>query len=459
MNVALVTVDSLRADRIAPRVMPETRAFADDAVEFTECVANGPSTPASFPAIHASRYFASVDGLGIPPADAGGPIRTLAEVLSDAGYATAGYTDNQFASGAYHYDRGFDAMHDASSDGANVNEVKQLVQSNLDKDGVVFRTIERVYNRVDALFATTGGRDFEHERADSLNDRALEFVDERDDDDDWFAWLHYMDAHHPYEAPADYQREFLDDPRSVAECRALSRKGTHHPEEVTDDEWDVIRGLYDAECKYVDDQFRAFLDALAERGVLDETIVVFTADHGELVGEHGHAGHPPEFWEGVVRVPFVVHHPDLDAATVDGQIRLVDTAPTVVDAAAPDLDAPDDWEGASALDLLRGDVDARGWAFGDVGRDVDYGRCCARRADGWKLLRHADDGEFCFDVTATPDERPEDDRKDAPEYEELASALDDHQSRMQRMRAGERSGVSENDEMVTEHLEDLGYLE
>ncbi|WP_227134522.1 sulfatase-like hydrolase/transferase [Halorubellus salinus] len=457
MNVALVTVDSLRVDRIAPRVMPETRAFADDAVEFTECVANGPSTPASFPAIHASRYFASVDGLGIPPADAGGPIRTLAEVLSDAGYATAGYTDNQFASGAYHYDRGFDAMHDASSDGANVNEFKQFVQSNLDKDGVVFRTIERVYNRVDALFATTGGRDFEHERADSLNERALEFVDAQDADDDWFTWLHYMDAHHPYEAPADYQREFLDEPRSVAECRALSRKGTHHPEEVTDDEWDVIRGLYDAECKYVDDQFRGFLDALADRGVLGDTIVVFTADHGELVGEHDHAGHPPEFWEGVVRVPFVVHHPDLDAATVDGQIRLVDTAPTIADAV--DLDAPDDWEGASALDLHRGDVDAREWAFGDVGRDVDYGRCCARRADGWKLLRHADDGEFCFDVTATPAERPEDDRTDAPEYDELAAALDDHQARMQRMRAGERSGVSEDDEMVTEHLEDLGYLE
>ncbi|WP_323675770.1 sulfatase-like hydrolase/transferase [Halorubellus sp. PRR65] len=457
MNVALVTVDSLRADRIESRVMPKTRAFADDAVEFTECVANGPSTPASFPAIHASRYFASVDGLGIPPADAGGPIRTLAEVLSEAGYATAGYTDNQFASGAYHYDRGFDAMHDASSDGANVNEFKQLVQSNLDKDGVVFRTIERVYNRVDALFATTGGRDFEHERADSLNERALDFVDERDDDVDWFTWLHYMDAHHPYEAPAEYQREFLDEPLDVAECRGLSRKGTHHPEEVTDDEWDRIRGLYDAECRYVDDQFRALLDALDDRGVLDDTIVVFTADHGELVGEHGHAGHPPEFWEGVVRVPFIIHHPDLGAATVDGQIRLVDTAPTVADAV--DLDAPDDWEGASAFDLLDGDVDAREWAFGDVGRDVDYGRCCARRADGWKLLRHADDGEFCFDVAATPAERPEDDRTDAPEYDELASALDDHQTRMQRMRAGERSGVSEDDEMVTEHLEDLGYLE
>ncbi|NHN41092.1 sulfatase [Halorubellus sp. JP-L1] len=459
MNVALVTVDSLRADRIASRVMPETRAFADDAVEFTEAVANGPSTPASFPAIHASRYFASIDGLGIPPADAGGPIRTLAEVLSDAGYATAGYTDNQFASGAYHFDRGFDVLHDASSDGANVNEVKQFVQRNLDKDGAVFRTIERVYTRVDALFATAGGREFEHERADSLNERALEFVDARDgeDDEDWFAWLHYMDAHHPYEAPAEYQRRFLDDPRSVGECRRLSRKGTHHPEEVTDEEWETIRCLYDAECAYVDDQFRAFVDALEDRGVLDDTVVVFTADHGELVGEHGHAGHPPEFWEGVVRVPFIVHHPERSAATVDGQIRLVDTAPTLADVVG--VDAHDDWEGASALELIDGDVDAREWAFGDVGRSVDYGRCCARRADGWKLLRHADDGELCFDVRATPDERPEDDRSDAPEYDALAAALDDHQDRMRRMREGAERGVDETDEMVTEHLEDLGYLE
>jgi arylsulfatase A-like enzyme len=461
MNVALVTVDSLRADRVGSRVMPETRAFADDAIEFTEAIANGPSTPASFPAIHASRYFGSVDGLGIPPADAGGPIRTLAEVLSEAGYATAGYTDNQFASGSYHYDRGFDTMHDANSGGANANVAKQFVQANLDTDGLAFRVIERVYNRVDALFATTGGREFEHERSDSLNERALAFVDEQtcddDGDSDWFAWLHYMDAHHPYEAPAEYQREFLDEPLSVAECRGLSRKGTHHPEEVTDDEWETIRGLYDAECAWVDDQFRALLDALDEHGELEDTLVVFTADHGELVGEHGHAGHPPEFWEGIVRVPFVVSHPDRAGATVDGQIRLVDLAPTVADAVG--LDAPDDWAGASAFELLDENVDAREWAFGEVGRSVEYGRCSARRADGWKLLRHADDGEFCFDVRATPEERPKDDRSDAPEYEVLTDALDNHQARMRRMRDGEKSGVGEDDEMVTEHLRDLGYLE
>ncbi len=456
MNVLLVTVDSLRADRVNPEVMPATRSFADGAVEFTECIANGPSTPASFPTIHASRYFASIEGLGIPEPGTDDGIRTLAERLRDAGYATAGYTDNHFASGSYHYDRGFETMYDASG-AAEAGKLKQFVQSNLDKDGTLFRTIESVYNQVDALFASATGQESEYERAESLNRRAFDWID--DQSSDWFTWLHYMDAHHPYEAPDEYQRQFLDEPLSLSECRGLSRKGTHHPDEMTDREWDLIRRLYDAECAYVDDQFEGVLTALDNRDLLDETIVLFTADHGELVGEHGHAGHPPEFWEGVLRVPLVVHHPDREAATVDGQVRLIDVAPTVCDALA--LDDFDGWEGESALDVADGEADPREYAFADVGRQIDYARCCARRADGWKVLRHADDGEFCFDVRETPDERPEEDRTgdSPPEYEEVSAALDDHQERMKRLREGSSRGIAEDEEMVEDHLEDLGYLQ
>jgi arylsulfatase A-like enzyme len=452
MNVLLVTVDSLRADSVNERVMPRARSFADESLEFTQCIANGPSTPASFPSIHASRHFASIDGLGIP---AEGGVVTLAERLGDAGYATAGFTDNHFASGSYHYDRGFDLIHDASGS-AEAGKIKQFVQSNLDKSGALFKTIERVYTRVDALWSTAAGNDSEYERAASLNRRALQWIDDRDDEE-WFVWLHYMDVHHPYEAPEEYQRKFLDEPVGIAECRRLARKGTHHPEDVTDEEWERIRDLYDAECAYADDQFASLLSELDARGVRDDTVVCFTADHGELVGEHGHAGHPPEFWEGVVRVPFVVGGVG-ETGSVDGQIRLLDAAPTLSDAVG--LDAPSEWQGASALDVARGDAEAREFAFGDVGRQIDYERSFARRADGWKLLRHADDGEFLFDVNATPEERPEDDRSgdglDA--YDELSAALDGHQRRMAEMRRDER-GIDEDDEMVENHLRELGYIE
>ena len=454
-NVLLVTVDSLRADRVCEDVMPATRRFADDELEFTECVANGPSTPASFPTILASRHFAGIEGLGIP--ESGGGVVTLAERLREAGYETAGYTDNHFASGSYHYGRGFAELHDAGGT-AEAGKLKQYVQSNLDKDGALFRTIERLYTRVDAALSEATGRTSEYERAESLNGRALEWIDAHDD---WFVWLHYMDVHHPYEAPEEYQRRFLDDPLPLGRCRELSRKGTHHPEDVTPEEWTLIEGLYDAECAYADDQFGALLDALRERDVLDETLVAFTADHGELVGEHGHAGHPPRFWEGIVRVPLVLSGTgDADgvptAESVDEQVRLLDVAPTVADALG--IDAPTEWEGESALAVARGD-DPSAFAFGDVGRQVNYGRCYARRADGWKLLRH-DEGEFLFDVHATPEERPADDRSgDADEeFAALSEALDDHQGRMADLRTGAR-GVDEDDAMVEEHLRDLGYVE
>lgn len=450
MNVLLITVDSLRADRVNERVMPFTRSLADDALEFTECVANGPSTPASFPAIHASRHFASIEGLGLPE---DGDVVTLAERLGDAGYASAGYTDNHFASGSYRFDRGFEFVHDASGS-AEAGRLKQFVQSNLDKQGLLFRTIERVYTRVDATLSTATGNASEYERAASLNDRALDWID---DHDDWFVWLHYMDVHHPYEAPDEYQRQFLDEPRSTAECRGLARKGTHHPEELTDEEWETIRGLYDAECAYVDDEMASLVEALRDRAVLDDTALLFTADHGELVGEHGHAGHPPEFWEGVVRVPFFLHGVEEAPGTVDEQVRLLDLAPTITDAVG--VEPPSVWQGESALEVARGDAPAREYAFGDVGRDVDYGRCYVRRADGWKLLRH-DDGEHLFDVHETPDERPTDDRRDdgLPEYDRLSQALDEHQDRMARMRSGS-AGIDEDEAMVEDHLRELGYLE
>lgn len=446
-NVLLVTVDSLRADRVDERVMPETAAFADDALAFTDAVANGPSTPASFPAIHASRHFASIEGLGIP--ESGGDVVTLAERLSDAGYATAGFTDNHFASGDYNFDRGFDTLHDASGS-TEAGRLKQFVQSNLDKEGRLFRTIESVYTRVDGLLSSAASGS-EYERAASLNERAISWIDEQDSP--WFVWLHYMDVHHPYEAPPEYQERFLDSVQSVSRCRRISRKATHHPEEMTKEEWKLLTNLYDAECAYTDDQFRSLLNALEDRGLRSETTTLYTADHGELLGEHGKGGHPPEFWEGTIRVPFVVDGVDR-TGNHRGQVRLLDTAPTLADAVG--IESPAEWQGASALELKRGE--SREFAFGDVGRDVDYGRCYARRADGWKLLRHADDGAYLFDVRETPDEEPGDDRfgEESSEESALVDALDEHCEEMEQLRSGARA-VGEESEMVDEHLEALGY--
>lgn len=450
MNVLLVTVDSLRADRVTEEVMPSTRAFADDSLEFTDCVANGSSTPASFPSILASRHFASIDGLGLPEL---GDTLTLAERLQQEGYRTAGFTDNHFASGSYHFDRGFDSVHDASGS-MEAGNLKQFVQSNLDKDGLLFRTIERVYTQLDSLFSTVSGDEVEYERAGSLNDRALTFIDNTGSDD-WFVWLHYMDPHHPYEAPDSYQRQFLDEPVGVSERRTLSRTGTHYPEEMSDADWERLEALYNAECAYVDEQFAELIDELERRELRENTVTVFTADHGELFGEHGAGGHPGEFWEGVIRVPLVVDLPEYDH-TVSEQVQLLDIAPTIIDILGEK--AVREWSGESLLPIAAG-ADPTPLAFGDVGRKINYEKGYVRRSDGWKLLDHADDGEFLFNVYETPAERSTDERStDEPAVlSELQDRIDDHRTRMEQYRRGAR-GINEDEAMVEEHLEDLGYL-
>jgi hypothetical protein len=74
-------------------------------------------------------------------------------------------------------------------------------------------------------------------------------------------------------------------------------------------------------------------------------------------------------------------------------------------------------------------------------------------------MRH-DEGEFVYDVRATPDERPEDNRvdDDLPVHNELTEALDRHRREMERSRSSER-GIDQDSEMVEEHLKDLGYME
>lgn len=450
MNVLLVTVDSLRADRVTEEVMPNTRKFVDGSLEFTDCVANGSSTPASFPSILASRHFASINGLGLPD---GGATVTLAERLREVGYRTGGFTDNHFASGSYHFDRGFDTMHDASGSMESGN-LKQIVQSNLDKEGPLFRTIERVYTRFDSLLSSMSGNDVEYERASSLNERALSFIDDADGDD-WFTWLHYMDPHHPYEAPDAYQQQFIDEIVSVSERRMLSRRGTHHPAEMSDADWERLEALYNAECAYTDDQFATLLAELEQRGLREETVIVFTADHGELFGEHGAGGHPGEFWEGVIRVPLAIDAPNHDG-TVTDQVQLLDVAPTIVDTVGETQ--VEDWTGQSLLEVANS-ADSAPLAFGDVGRKINYQKGYVRRSDGWKLLDHAEDGEFLFNIRETPAELPTDERStDQPAIlAELQDQIGQHRKRMQQSRRGSH-GINEDEAMVEEHLEDLGYL-
>ena len=451
MNILYITVDALRADHVTKEVMPTANSFVNDAISFAECYANGPGTPWSFPALLSSRDSGAVEGFGISEGGDGHP--TLAEALTEHGYATAGFTDNRFVSSDYNYDRGINAMYDSGAT-SEWKRLKQVIRTTLGHDGVLYQTLLRSYHVVDDLLLNLSGKESRFVRSADLVEQLLSWVETQNEE--WFAWLHPMDTHAPYEAPEQYQVQYLDDPVPRQRSQELARKATHHPDELTDEEWQLQRDLYKAECTYLDDQLEFLFDSLSEE-VIQETVVVLTADHGEMHGEHGLGGHPQQFWEEVIHVPCAISIPDRQKQSLDGQIGLVDLPPTLLDTVG--IGIPEAWDGNSMLPDPSGEFISREHLFVDVGAELNRDHAGLRRADGWKLMRHGQNGELLLDLTSNPDEDPGNNRiADEPDvFDEMAHILDNHLDEMEKRRSAV-SGV-EDEEMIEDHLKELGYLE
>jgi|GEM_PF-4500619 len=449
MNILYITVDALRSDHVCESIMPRTTELFSQSIHFTNCIANGPGTPWSFPAILSSRYSGATEGFGIPSAE-NDPHPTLAEVLGEQGYSTAGFTDNRFASSAYHYNRGIDYMSDTGAT-SDVKTTKQFFRKNLNQEGVLFQTLLKFYHIIDDIFVGFSDKGSRFVRSEVLINSLLEWTL---DETEWFAWLHPMDVHAPYEAPGEYQRQYLDESVDRVKCQNLSRKAVHHPDELTDEDWELQRQLYKAECSYLDDQIDTLLSTLERRGELSETLVIFTADHGDMHGEHGRGGHPQEFWEEIVHVPLAISSPELTGKNINEQIGLIDLPPTIL--GEIDINPPEEWDGVQ-FELSSEVQNAREEVFIDVGEKLNRNHAAVRRSDGMKLMRHRGDGELLFNITESPtEEDPLSHSHDA--YYELSDSLDKHLDEMAKRRSGELTGV-EDEEMIEEHLKELGYLE
>ena len=131
----------------------------------------------------------------------------------------------------------------------------------------------------------------------------------------------------------------------------MTMKLMHAPEILGDeDEVEVMRTLYAGEVNLADQYLGRFLDHLEASGRLDNTVIIFTADHGQTLGEGGRHGHGPNHRESVIRVPFILadfrrRQPSESAL----RVGTIDIAPTI--AAAAGLDQAFDYAGRSLMEL------------------------------------------------------------------------------------------------------------
>jgi arylsulfatase A-like enzyme len=265
-----------------------------------------------------------------------------------------------------------------------------------------------------------GTPDARQRRADAVVTDALKWL-ESVGQSPFFLWTHLYDPHRPYNPPEPFKSQHFDP--------------------------------YVGEIAFADAQIGRVLEALERRQLLDRTIVIVTADHGESLGDHGERDHGIFVYESVLRVPLIVRAPGIAPGQVDAVVRLTDIMPTVLDLLKLEVPALD---GVSLAGALRGQA--------RVPELEAYAESLYPERFGWSPVRSLRDGRF----KAIDAPRPEvyDLERDPFEerniYEERRAAGDGLRRRLEVLAGGLTearltSGSNASPELQ-ERLAALGYV-
>jgi len=312
----LITIDTMRPDRTSlygyeRETTPNLARYLGEG-RFRDARSSAPCT---LPAVK-QMLTGRLDALG----------PTLAEVTRDAGVRTAAFVSQHWFSGDELYRRGFDEWNVQADD-------------ELDRHGMSDR------------------------RATRVTDLALEWIRSRSRRDRFFLWVHYFDPHDPYDPPAD-SRRFAEgvtryphgDRRSAQIAAQTDEEHWFQVDHIFDEEdRDALRRLYDDEIRYTDREIGRLLDELEARRLLDGTIVLMSADHGERLGEDGIWDHCYSLHDLELRVPLVVRTADGSVPPdLDSPASTLDIFPTLVEALG--VASPDGLDGRSLLEPRAGAV-------------------------------------------------------------------------------------------------------
>ncbi|MCR9230911.1 MAG: sulfatase-like hydrolase/transferase [bacterium] len=205
--------------------------------------------------------------------------------------------------------------------------------------------------------------DPEYHQTKWASDRAIEFI-EQDHQQPWLLNINVYDPHPPFTPPEKYAQLF--DPTAMpgphfeqsdkATQELLSRVDFQPVTMSTEiSELKKVQALYYAMIAQIDDQFARILSALESTGQRDNTVIIFTSDHGETLGDHGLVQKGCRFYEGLIRVPLIFSWPGHFVANqrATGLVELLDLSATLLDLTG--IPIPDYHQGQSLLPVLTGE--------------------------------------------------------------------------------------------------------
>jgi arylsulfatase A-like enzyme len=327
-NVILIMVDTLRRDHLDCYgdsngvATPNIDALAADGALFNQAYAHATHTKPSTATLLSSRYPTEHGAIHKTDALPAG-VTTLTEVLASEGYYCGGIVTNINLAPIYNFQQGFHEytyLPPKFFFGANEAASRLVVY------GVLrLMRMKAVQSKYVHHFYRSG------ETVTGYYDDFLK----RNQDKPFFLFLHYMDPHDPY-----FEHPFS----GLGYARAVMP----HP----DPEFvDLFKDFYRQDIEYLDDWIGEVVGKLKARKLYDNSVIVFTSDHGEEFYEHGGWWHGTTLYEEVVRVPLIAKRPAGEGAGLfsDSLCGLLEVAPTIL--AELDRDVPAEMQGQNLFDL------------------------------------------------------------------------------------------------------------
>lgn len=454
-NILLIVMDATRAKNLScygyqRTTTPNLERFAERCLVYEAAISPaGWSLPAHasiFTGLYPSRHGAHERHKYLPPEH-----HTMAEIMRSRGYQTLALCHNRYVGSATGLDRGFELF----------NPVV----------GSFPRSLRRMTLRMENGLATLlGRRDSGARYTNKQVSAALRRFGNRERP--FFMYVHYSEPHWPYRPPRNYNR-YLPDGVSSRMAKQINQDPWQYfvdPASMGGEDFEILTALYDGEITYLDTCIAEVLGWLGDSGLLDETMVIITADHGENIGDHRMMGHQYCLYDTLLHVPLIIHYPRGEGAgaRIAHQVQTLDILPTILamlgDATqgmGSSLQGLDLWSSS------RHDFAIAEWEAPDLttfherfpGVDVSkYDRALKMiRTDRYKYIWASDGNHELYDLQADPNEA----RNVLGECPEVADNLDGLLSEWLASfdAAIPSDDAPEFDEEVKDRLRALGYLE
>jgi arylsulfatase A-like enzyme len=324
-NVLLIVADSLRRDlfddrETADALLPHLSQLRANSLDYAELQAASSWTPPSMASLLTGRRPSELGAHGgrLPASS-----RSLAEHFSTAGYQTVGISDNNLTHQAHGFAQGFEYYWQKNN---------CILFSEL---WIAHWRLSRWYERLIRTF------ELQYRGAPVVNERFTHWADERDESRPFFAMLHYMDTHYPYYVYEEQPENISNgsEPGSFISYADAQHKSGMVPrppfaqsnlpaQQISD-----LRLRYRGAAQYLDGFVGEILQWLRAEGLEEDTIVVFTADHGEEIFEHLYLSHGRALYAESIRVPLFLKIPEEDdaaAVEIHAPVGMAQIAPTLL---------------------------------------------------------------------------------------------------------------------------------